>query len=91
MTFAFFSFPWKSVLAFRKRSTEGLAAVLSAETRRTGALAAAFGTIGELKTGKVIKVAVETRRAIGRPVAVDGQVRVGRKEALCANERFLGA
>jgi len=91
MTFTLFAFSWKPVLAFGERSTKWLAAVVSAETRRTGALAAAFGTIGKLKTREVIKIAVETRRAIGRSVAVDGQVGIRGKEVLCANERLLGA
>jgi hypothetical protein len=89
MTFALFPFSWKPILAFREGSTKWLAAVLSTKSRRTGALAAAFGTVGELKTREVVKIAIETRRAIGRSVAVDGQVGVGRKEVLCANERLL--
>jgi hypothetical protein len=86
VTFTLFPLPWKSVLAFRERSAKWLAAVLSAETRRTRALAAAFGTVGELKTREIVKVAVETRRAIVRSVAIDGQVGIGCKEVVCANE-----
>jgi hypothetical protein len=91
VTFALFPLPWKPVLAFREGSTERLAAVLSTETRRTGALATAFGAVRKLKTCEVVEVTVETRRAIVGPVAVDGQVGVGGKEILCANERLLRA
>lgn len=91
MTFALFPLPWKSVLAFREGSTKWLAAVLSTEPGRAGAFAAAFGAVRKLETCEVVEVTVETRRAIVGPVAVDGQVGVGRKEVLCANERLLGA
>jgi hypothetical protein len=84
--FALLPLSWKPVLAFWKGSTQWLAAVFSAKTRRAGALAAAASTVGELKTREVVKVAVETRRAIGRPVAVDGEIGIGGEEVLCSDE-----
>jgi hypothetical protein len=71
---ALLPFSWKPVLAFRKGATKWLATVLSTETGRARALATAFCTIGELETRKVVKIAVETWWAIGRPVAIDGEI-----------------
>jgi len=86
VTFALLPFSWKSVLAFGKGATEWLAAVLSTETRRTRALAATFGAVGELKTGKVIEIAVETWWAVRWSVAKDGGIGIGCEEVVCADE-----
>lgn len=60
--------PLLPALLVDQGSAEGNGAVHAAEARRTRALAAGLGAVGELLAGELLQIAVEARRAVVRPV-----------------------